>query len=46
MFGRKKNFNKEEYLLLRNLLLDFRNERVKKGKSIDLVNDLLYRLLK
>ena len=46
MFRRKMKFNEEEYRLLRDLLLNFRNAQIRARKSTDLVNELMYKLMK
>ncbi len=48
MFERKikLKINAEEWKLLRDLLISLRNEQIKRGKSADMINGLLYKIIK
>ena len=48
MFERKikLKINAEEWKLLRDLLISLRNEQIKRGKSADMINNLIYKLVK
>lgn len=48
MFDKKIKIkvNAEEYKLIRDALLNFRNERIRQGMSADFVNELMYKIMK
>lgn len=48
MFGKKIKIkvNAEEYKLIRDALLNFRNEQIRAGNSADFVNELMYKIMK
>ena len=48
MFGKKIKIkvNAEEYKLIRDALLNFRNERIRQGMSADLDSELMYKIMK
>lgn len=48
MFGKKIKIkvNEEEYKLIRDALLDFRNKQIRQGMSADFVSELMYKIMK